>query len=70
MAIGRHRGWVLAWLLWFSLMRHTALQAFNSVRTAGVNRGKIMCSFREEGHLLPVNNIRVCVGIIVMAWRI
>lgn len=29
-----------------------------------------MCSFREWVHLLAVNNIRVCVGIIVTAWRI
>lgn len=30
-----------------------------------------MCSFREGGgHIPSVNIIRVCVGIIVIAWRI
>lgn len=51
-------------------MRNTSQRLFNNGRTAGVTRDKIMCSFREWVHLLAVNNIRVCVGIIVTAWRI
>lgn len=68
LAIGRHRGRGGLGSFGFTLIHHC--RAFNNVSRAGVSRGEITCSFREGGCLLYINNMGVCVGIIVTVWRV